>query len=65
MLQAKLEIKAVNAPVLNEPLSVVVLMTVAKVGSVPHAKPRMVGFVPPVVTIVPFRVAVLALAEAD
>ena len=53
----------VYAPVLKEPFSVVEAMTVARVASVPYAKPRMVGPAPPVAVMFPFNVTVVVVME--
>ena len=52
-----------KAPVPNEPLSVVVAMTVERSDAVPYANPRTVGLAPPVAVMLPFKVA--EVSETD
>lgn len=60
-MQVREERELVYAPVLNEPLDVVVAVSPPESAEfVPHANPLVVELTPPVMVMVPFRVAVVA-----
>ena len=63
-MQVKLAIAPVNAPVPNEPPSEVVAVSPPESSVfVPHAKPRVVAFAPPVAVMLPFKVAVVWVTD--